>query len=73
MDARTAKRMAAIEHIRTKVYYDSDMLAPDPMDTSISTRHWKYLMQQWVNQMKRNYYSTPPSQLEVIPAAAGGA
>ena len=66
MDARMAKRVAQIEHIKQKPYYGSacDREEPDPTLSSISTRMWKYTMRTWVNALKTSYVA------QKAPAAA---
>ena len=77
MEARAAKRLAQVEHVRAKAYYSGDvcgvMAAPDPLDNDISAAEWKRLYRSWVRTLKaihRQRSSTPGAP---EPEAMGGA
>ena len=54
IDARTAKRMAHVRHIKQKPYYRPGLVEqPDPSAQTCSTRMWKYKMRVWVETMKK--------------------
>ena len=57
MEARAAKRLASIQHVRQKVYYTDEIEEPDPLDNEISTRHWKCVFNLWVQAMKEAHRS----------------
>ena len=51
MDGRTQKRIASVQHIKTKPYYKSINEEPDPV-FACSSRHWKWQMKTWVEKLK---------------------
>ena len=54
MEVRTAKRLAQIEHIRSKPYYSPLVEEPDPLlDETVSTRMWKHTVKLWIETLKR--------------------
>ena len=54
MEVRTAKRLAQIEHIRSKPYYSPLVEEPDPLlDETVSTRMWKHAVKLWIETLKR--------------------
>ena len=54
MDVRTAKRIAQIEHIRSKPYYSPLVDEPDPLlDETVSTRMWKHTVKLWIETLKK--------------------
>ena len=76
VEARTAKRLAQIEHVKAKPYYSdvSDILiVPDPRNIETSATEWKTLVSAWKRAMKaihRQRNSTPGVP---EPEAMGGA
>ena len=52
MDARTAKRVAQVQHIKSKPYYVPIAEEPDPF-SDVSTRAWRYSVQIWKVTLKR--------------------
>ena len=55
MEVRTAKRLAQIEHIRSKPYYSPLENEPDPLvDETVSTRKWKHLVKIWIGSLKKS-------------------
>jgi len=36
---------------------ESGLMTPDPLDRSVSKRQWKYIVQQWRNELKQRYGS----------------
>ena len=69
MDARTAKRVAQVEHVKQQAYYSfaCDRPEPDPLSANVSTRLWKHNMRVWVNALKASYDGAP--KLERIGGA----
>ena len=69
MDARTAKRVARVEHIKQQAYYSfaCDRPEPDPLSANVSTRLWKHNMRVWVNALKASCGGAP--KLERIAGA----
>ena len=54
MEVRTAKRLAQIEHIRSKPYYSPLVEEPDPLlDETVSTRMWKHMVKVWIETLKK--------------------
>ena len=51
MDARTAKRVAQVQHIKGKPYFKPVVEEPDPFSEA-STRTWRYSMRCWVQTLK---------------------
>ena len=76
MEARAAKRLAQIEHVKAKPYYldVSDILiVHDPRNIETSATEWKTLVSAWKRAMKaihRQRHSTPGAP---EPEAMGGA
>ena len=53
MEARTAKRIAQIDHIRSKAYYSDVVQEPDPLDETMSTRMWRHTVKLWIEDLKK--------------------
>ena len=76
MEARAAKRLAQIEHVKAKPYYSdvsAILIVPDPRNIETSATEWKTLVSAWVRAMKaihRQRHSTPGAP---EPEAMGGA
>ena len=51
MDGRTQKRIASVQHIKSKPYYKPINEEPDPV-AACSARHWKWQMKIWVEKLK---------------------
>ena len=54
MDARAAKRLAQVDHIRSKPYYSQVNGEPDPYTKTVSTRAWKHTMKVWIETLKKS-------------------
>ena len=54
IDARTAKRVADVQHIKSKQYYKPVIEEPDPYIENCSTRKWRFTMRTWVLVLKKN-------------------
>ena len=53
MDARTAKRVAQVQHIKGKPYFRAGLVdEPDPL-AICATRMWKWKMKVWVETLKK--------------------
>ena len=53
MEARTAKRIAQIDHIKSKAYYSDVVQEPDPLDETMSTRMWRHTVKLWIEDLKK--------------------
>ena len=76
MEARTAKRLAQIEHVKAKPYYSdvSDILVvPDPRNIEISATEWKTLVGAWVRALKAIHRQRTSTPVVPEPEAMGGA
>ena len=76
MEARAAKRLAQIQHVRAKPFFSdvsSVMAPPDPRDPDISASEWKRLVSAWVRALKdiHKQRSMPPEAS--APEVMGGA
>jgi hypothetical protein len=45
---------------------EGDPLTPDPLDRTVSRRHWKYAAQQWRIMLKQRYLEEMPAAESVI-------
>ena len=74
MDARTAKRVAQVDHIKQKRYYRQTPDEPDPL-LGVSTRMWKYTVRMWIRALKASWEDDggrPHRRDDVPPAVMGG-
>ena len=73
MDARTAKRVAQVDHIKQKRYYRQTPDEPDPL-LGVSTRVWKYTVRMWIRALKASCKNEGQCHRrdDVPPAVMGG-
>ena len=75
MDARTAKRVAQVQHIKGEKYYAPVAEEPDPV-AMCATRMWKFKMKVWVETLKkthtRNQDQLPQQEEDPAPEVTTG-
>ena len=74
MDARTAKRVAQVDHIKQKRYYRQTPDEPDPL-LGVSTRIWKYTVRMCIRVLKASCKDDEGQchrRDDVPPAVMGG-
>ena len=76
MEARTAKRLAQIEHVKAKPYYSDVgdiLIVPGPRKIETSVAEWKTPVSAWVRALKAIHRQRTSTPVVPEPEATGGA
>ena len=73
MDERVARRVEQVLYVRSQPFFSNTftVLEPDPFETDISTRYWKFSMRRWTTALKKARNEHRDADREVT--TAGGA